>query len=94
MTTFNSEQGDNKAKNRLVIPAVQRGKVWNAARIETLWDSIFKNFPIGGIGCDKLCEGEAWWYWYDKFQNQEVVEVEIEHKLRALYKIAKQIGNC
>lgn len=41
--------GDNKAKNRLVIPAVQRGKVWNAARIETLWDSIFKNFPIGAL---------------------------------------------
>lgn len=44
-----SGQGDRKVKNRLVIPAVQRGKVWNAARIETLWDSIFKNFPIGAL---------------------------------------------
>ena len=30
----------NNTKNSLTIPPVQRGKVWNAARIETLWDSI------------------------------------------------------
>ena len=46
-----------------------------------------------GIGCDKLCEGETWWYWYDEFQSQEVAEVEIERKLRALYGLAEQIGN-
>ena len=37
------------AKNSLTIPPVQRGKVWNAARIETLWDSIFRGFPIGAL---------------------------------------------
>ena len=36
-------------KNSLTIPPVQRGKVWNAARIETLWDSIFRGFPIGAL---------------------------------------------
>ena len=36
-------------RNCLTIPAVQRGKVWNAARIETLWDSIFRGFPIGAL---------------------------------------------
>ncbi len=35
--------------NSLTIPSVQRGKVWNAARIETLWDSIFRGFPIGAL---------------------------------------------
>ena len=39
----------NNTKNRLTIPPVQRGKVWNAARIETLWDSIFRGFPIGAL---------------------------------------------
>jgi len=36
-------------RNCLTIPPVQRGKVWNAARIETLWDSIFRGFPIGAL---------------------------------------------
>ena len=35
----------------LHLPAVQRGKVWNAARIETLWDSIFRGFSIGALLC-------------------------------------------
>ena len=38
-----------KDRNSLLIPPVQRGKVWNAARIETLWDSIFRGFPIGAL---------------------------------------------
>ena len=29
------------------IPDIQRGKVWNAARIGTLWDSMLRKFPIG-----------------------------------------------
>ena len=46
-----SKDEDKQAKtcNRLVIPSVQRGKVWNAARIEALWDSIFRNIPIGAL---------------------------------------------
>lgn len=43
------ENTQDKKCNLLVIPSVQRGKVWNAARIETLWDSIFRNIPIGAL---------------------------------------------
>ena len=31
------------------IPAVQRGLVWDAARICNLWDSIAKGYPIGSF---------------------------------------------
>ena len=41
--------GKDTNGNCLTIPPVQRGKVWNAARIETLWDSIFRNIPIGAL---------------------------------------------
>lgn len=33
----------------LYLPAVQRGRVWNAARCATLWDSIMRGFSIGAI---------------------------------------------
>lgn len=36
-------------KEELVMPPVQRGIVWNAARIELLWDSIMRQIPIGAI---------------------------------------------
>lgn len=36
-------------KDYLKIPPVQRGKVWNATRVEVLWDSIMRNIPIGTI---------------------------------------------
>lgn len=44
-----SEATRDHAKNVLTIPPIQRGKVWNAARIETLWDSMFRGFPIGAL---------------------------------------------
>lgn len=47
------EDKQDKTSNRLVIPSVQRGKVWNAARIEALWDSIFRNIPIGALSVRK-----------------------------------------
>ena len=31
----------------LDIPPLQRGFVWNATRLEVLWDSIMRNIPIG-----------------------------------------------
>ncbi len=42
-------RGEGEVGNRLEIPAVQRGKVWNAARVEALWDSIYRNIPIGAL---------------------------------------------
>lgn len=36
--------------NQIVtLPALQRGFVWNASQIETLWDSILRGFPIGSF---------------------------------------------
>lgn len=49
MLSEGSKAIHNYTKNSLTIPPVQRGKVWNAARIETLWDSIFRGFPIGAL---------------------------------------------
>jgi len=33
----------------LFVPPVQRGLVWNAARIEILWDSLMRRIPIGAL---------------------------------------------
>ena len=41
------------SKNVLVLPPVQRGKVWNAARTVALWDSIMRGFPIGALAVRK-----------------------------------------
>ena len=55
-------------KNRLVIPAIQRGKVWNAARVETLWDSIFRDFPIGVLSIRRQEED---FHAYDLLDGQQ-----------------------
>ena len=31
------------------LPAIQRGFVWTPAQIENLWDSLFRDFPIGSF---------------------------------------------
>lgn len=36
-------------RDYISIPAVQRGKVWNATRVEVLWDSIMRGIPIGSF---------------------------------------------
>lgn len=36
-------------RDKFNIPAVQRGLVWDAARICNLWDSIAKGYPIGSF---------------------------------------------
>ena len=41
----------------LRLPAVQRGKVWNAARVESLWDSIFRGFSIGAFSVQNMNDG-------------------------------------
>lgn len=44
------EEVVNRIKDdNIVLPAVQRGKAWNAARCATLWDSILRRFSIGSI---------------------------------------------
>ena len=49
---------------KLVLPPVQRGLVWNAVRVEVLWDSILRGLPIGtfsvkaGDGSWDLMDGQ------------------------------------
>lgn len=47
MTCTPREIHDMLTEKILVIPDIQRGKVWNVARSATLWDSIMRRFPIG-----------------------------------------------
>lgn len=44
----------------LRIPELQRGLVWNASRMEALWDSILRGIPIGAISIRKgeLLDGQ------------------------------------
>ncbi|MBM3994114.1 MAG: DUF262 domain-containing protein [Planctomycetes bacterium] len=37
------------SENEVSLPALQRGFVWNAGRIESLWDSLLRGFPIGSF---------------------------------------------
>lgn len=43
--------------DELTIPGVQRGRVWNAERMATLWDSILQDFPIGAFSVRRLADG-------------------------------------
>lgn len=38
-----------KREGGFSIPPLQRGLVWNAARMEALWDSVLRGIPIGAI---------------------------------------------
>lgn len=41
----------------IVLPQVQRGKVWNAVRVEILWDSILRGLPIGVFSIKPIADG-------------------------------------
>lgn len=34
---------------RAILPALQRGAVWNPHQVEALWDSLLRGFPIGAF---------------------------------------------
>jgi hypothetical protein len=40
---------DGIEKGRIVLPAIQREFVWNSDRIEKLFDSLFRGYPIGVV---------------------------------------------
>ena len=40
---------DGIEKGRIVLPAIQRDFVWSADRIEKLFDSLFRGYPIGVV---------------------------------------------
>ena len=35
--------------NSVELPSLQRGFVWKASQIESLWDSILRGYPIGAF---------------------------------------------
>lgn len=40
------------------LPGLQRGLVWSPKQVELLWDSIFRNFPIGGFVLSENYDGK------------------------------------
>lgn len=54
---------------RLEIPAVQRGFVWNATRLEVLWDSIMRDIPIGTFSIRAVKEKKGHWELLDGQQR-------------------------
>ena len=45
----------------LEIPPVQRGVVWNATRLEVLWDSIMRDIPIGTFSIRASKDDKGQW---------------------------------
>lgn len=39
----------NNCDRKFIIPGVQRGRVWNAALMSALWDSLMRRFPVGSF---------------------------------------------
>ena len=56
----------------LAIPAVQRGKVWNAVRTEILWDSLLRGIPIGSLSIRPV-ENEKCWQLLDGQQRSNAI---------------------
>ena len=56
----------------LDIPPVQRRFVWNATRLEVLWDSIMRNIPIGTFSIRaKMDECGKWTKQWDLLDGQQ-----------------------
>lgn len=39
----------DEERSAIRLPAIQRGFVWRAAQVENLWDSIFREYPVGAF---------------------------------------------
>ncbi|MBP5538494.1 MAG: DUF262 domain-containing protein [Bacteroidales bacterium] len=57
------------------MPAVQRGKVWNAVRCEVLWDSLLRKIPIGSISLRQSLSREATWELFDGQQRVNAINM-------------------
>lgn len=44
-----SEWQLNNPESKVILPPLQRGFVWKVNQIESLWDSLFRGFPIGSF---------------------------------------------
>lgn len=53
MRIFEKHLGDIKdwlsKDSEVELPAMQRGFVWKPSQIENLWDSVFREFPMGSF---------------------------------------------
>lgn len=45
-------------QKRIQLPSFQRDAVWDEERVQLLWDSILKNFPIGSFLFSKVSKNE------------------------------------
>jgi hypothetical protein len=41
---------------KIALPSLQRGFVWKASQIESLWDSLLRGYPIGALLMNKVAE--------------------------------------
>lgn len=62
---------------RIVLPQVQRGKVWNAVRAEVLWDSILRGLPIGVFSIKRIADG---WELMDGQQRSNAIAMAFDSR--------------
>ena len=63
--------------SEIVIPALQRGLVWNPNQVELLWDSILRGFPIGSFLLSDISEetGNGKYYLMDGQQRFNAISL-------------------
>lgn len=70
------------SKNNYVLPSIQREYVWGAEQIETLFDSILRDYPIGaflfwGVNNERIADFDYYeflkdYHERDNYQNQKI----------------------
>lgn len=52
------KENKNSLNQKIVLPSLQRGFVWKAHQIESLWDSILRGYPIGSLLVNEVSESK------------------------------------
>lgn len=80
----------------ICIPPVQRGLVWSAEQVGTLWDSIIKDIPIGALLAYKNVDNDKVFELVDGQQRCNAIkcgyEPQIEDKYRVWVSIIEKTG--